>query len=159
MNQIVSINRKPKIQTPKVDFDPELVIFNYWTAILHFENKLTTEIQKRGKVFYLDDMSQQQTELSAPEKTTIIWKNDNDSAVLNFSIFSKETSLEIFCLKLFPSKNSIKLEFKKSGDYFFKYREQNTQTVTKGKLEIISSVNSQNHQTKNLSSDLKSTWY
>ncbi len=151
--------QKAELKTRNLEYDPSFIDFSYWTTLLNLENKLNSEIQKDQNIFFINGQNQCEKGLAVSQQTPIILKNDNDVAILDFSIFCDDTLSEIFYLRALPPQKTIELKFKKYGSYFFNCWQENSQIKIKGTIEIFPSLGFPKHLTKSFSSNFTPNWY
>lgn len=139
-----------------VDHDPQYIRFTYWSTLLSFNANHPTETSEKQKTIFLNSDYPGSLVKEGVVNTFISVRNNCNSPVLNFNIFSKKAGEIIFKLPELPNKKSFKLEFKKEGIYEMYFFIAGSTSFSKITLNIFPETT--NPPSKNFNWDLKSSW-
>ena len=138
--------------------DPQYIRFAYWPTLLELNENHPPATRKDQKTVFLKNLSKNFALRESLVDGLISIKNNCNSPVLNFSIYSKKAEEQVFKLPELPDKNSIRLEFNKEGVYELNFFVAGSTSFSKITFNVLPALSAETPLAKNFDWNLKSQW-
>lgn len=91
--------------------------------------------------------------------STVSMKNNSRFAILNVSIYLKDTKKEVLSIKRVSPSQIIQFEFSREGSYDLLYSIADNQKIEKRNIKIVPQLRKPSNLPHNFDPQLKPTWY